>query len=147
MNKTDALGLVSNFGTVRTSINAQPEEIALIAGWGEKKVQRWCKAVREPFRSERASRKVLSLDSVGSQDGAVPVLGRDVSTASVPLRRAASSIQAEEEPLFVQNDAPIRSEPTVSKATGTTSTATARKRPAEDEVDDGVMAALAKLRK
>ncbi|KAF2667305.1 DNA repair protein rad10, partial [Microthyrium microscopicum] len=50
VNKTDALGLVSNFGTIRTAINAQPEEISLIAGWGEKKVQRWCGAVREPFR-------------------------------------------------------------------------------------------------
>ncbi|KAK3076457.1 hypothetical protein LTS18_012947, partial [Coniosporium uncinatum] len=37
INKTDAVGLVGNFGSLRTAINARPEEIGLIAGWGEKK--------------------------------------------------------------------------------------------------------------
>ncbi|KAF2189752.1 hypothetical protein K469DRAFT_701012 [Zopfia rhizophila CBS 207.26] len=62
VNKTDAVGLVSNFGSIRTAINAGPEEVALIAGWGEKKVQRWCNSVREPFRVQKAARRGISRD-------------------------------------------------------------------------------------
>jgi len=57
INKTDAVGLVSTFGSVRAAVNARPEEIGLIAGWGEKKVQRWCSTVREPFRVRKAGRR------------------------------------------------------------------------------------------
>lgn len=59
INKTDALGLVSNFGSIRTAMNARPEEVALVAGWGEKKVQRWCQVVREPFRVQKAAKRGL----------------------------------------------------------------------------------------
>ncbi|KAL1646894.1 ssDNA endonuclease and repair protein rad10 [Diplodia intermedia] len=57
INKTDAVSLVSNFGSLRTAINAQPEEVALVAGWGAKKVKKWCGTVREPFRAAQASKK------------------------------------------------------------------------------------------
>ena len=57
INKTDAVGLVSSFGSVRAAVNARPEEIGFIAGWGEKKVQRWCSTVRDPFRVRKAGRK------------------------------------------------------------------------------------------
>lgn len=62
INKTDAVGLVSNFGSIRTAVNAGPEEIGLIAGWGEKKVQRWCGAVREPFRIKKAAKRGVTVD-------------------------------------------------------------------------------------
>ena len=68
INKTDALGLISTFGSLRTSVSARPEEVALVDGWGEKKVQRWCNTVREPFRVKSAKR-----DLPGDEDGpAVP---------------------------------------------------------------------------
>ena len=57
VNKTDAVSLVSAFGTVRAAVNARPEEIGDITGWGEKKVQRWCGTVREPFRVKKAARR------------------------------------------------------------------------------------------
>ena len=57
INKTDALGLVSAFGSIKQAVNARPEEIGTIAGWGEKKVQRWCQSVREPFRVRKAARR------------------------------------------------------------------------------------------
>lgn len=57
INKTDAVSLVSNFGSLRTAINAHPEEVALVAGWGEKKVKKWCSSVREPFRAANASKQ------------------------------------------------------------------------------------------
>lgn len=60
INKTDAVGLVSSFGSVRTAVSARPEEVALVDGWGEKKVNRWCNTVREPFRVKKAAKKGIS---------------------------------------------------------------------------------------
>jgi len=57
INKTDAVGLVSSFGSVRAAVNARPEELGLIAGWGEKKVQRWCSTVRANFRVRKSARR------------------------------------------------------------------------------------------
>ncbi|KAH6615251.1 hypothetical protein C7974DRAFT_437140 [Boeremia exigua] len=75
INKTDAVGLVSNFGSIRTAINAGPEEIGLIAGWGDKKVQRWCNAVKEPFRVKKAAKRGLTRESTQVD------LSRDTSMA------------------------------------------------------------------
>ena len=61
INKTDALSLVSAFGSVRAAVNARPEEIGEITGWGEKKVQRWVGTVREPFRVRKAARRGIGL--------------------------------------------------------------------------------------
>jgi hypothetical protein len=57
INKTDAVALVSAFGSVRAAVNARPEEIAVIGGWGEKKVRRWCTVVDEPFRARKAAKR------------------------------------------------------------------------------------------
>lgn len=57
INKTDALSLVSAFGSVRAAVNARPEEIGEITGWGEKKVERWIGTVRENFRVRKAARR------------------------------------------------------------------------------------------
>ena len=87
INKTDAVSLVSNFGSIRTAINARPEEIALIGGWGDKKVQRWCENVRAPFRSERAAKRGVigdvtpSLSRNASRADTTPALSRGVSRA------------------------------------------------------------------
>lgn len=59
INKTDALSLVSSFGSIRSAVNARPEEIGEITGWGEKKVQRWCGTVQEPFRARKAAKRGL----------------------------------------------------------------------------------------
>lgn len=69
INKTDAVGLVSAFGSVRAAVNARPEEIGIIAGWGEKKVQRWCETVRENFRVKKAARRGLALERADSSRG------------------------------------------------------------------------------
>ncbi|KAI9827517.1 MAG: ssDNA endonuclease and repair protein rad10 [Thelocarpon impressellum] len=67
INKTDAVGLISNFGSLATAVNARPEEVGLVAGWGEKKVQQWCGTVREPFRVKKAARR-----GIASRDNTVP---------------------------------------------------------------------------
>jgi len=66
INKTDALSLVSSFGSVRAAVNARPEEIGEITGWGEKKVQRWCGTVQEPFRARKAAKRGLAREESSS---------------------------------------------------------------------------------
>ena len=61
INKTDAVALVSAFGSVRAAVNARPEEISGVSGWGEKKVMRWCGTVREPFRVRKAAKRGVGL--------------------------------------------------------------------------------------
>lgn len=56
INKSDAASLISTFGSLQNAINAQPEQISAVPGWGEKKVQQWCNAVREDFRVESTKR-------------------------------------------------------------------------------------------
>ncbi len=79
INKTDALSLVSAFGSVRAAVNARPEEIGEIPGWGEKKVQRWCGTVRENFRVRKAAKRGIDLAREGSSIG----LPRDESTSGL----------------------------------------------------------------
>lgn len=85
INKTDAYGLVSAFGSVRAAVNARPEEIGSITGWGEKKVQQWCGTVREPFRVRKAAKRRL-----GDMEGSGVGLRREESSAG--LQREESSM-------------------------------------------------------
>ena len=62
INKTDALSLVSAFGSIKAAVNARSEEIGEITGWGEKKVQRWCGTVSESFRVRKAAKRGTALD-------------------------------------------------------------------------------------
>lgn len=74
INKTDAVSLVSAFGTIRGAVNARPEEIAVVGGWGEKKVRRWCAVVEEPFRAKKAAkRKGKESERTVRSLGAVPL--------------------------------------------------------------------------
>ncbi|PYH97574.1 DNA repair protein rad10 [Aspergillus ellipticus CBS 707.79] len=54
INKSDTASLVSTFGSLQNAINAQPEQISAVPGWGEKKVKQWCSTVREGFRVDSA---------------------------------------------------------------------------------------------
>lgn len=69
INKTDAVGIVSAFGSIRAAVNARPEEISAITGWGEKKVQRWCETVRQPFRVRKAAARKGQGDNNNNRDG------------------------------------------------------------------------------
>lgn len=85
INTTDATSLISAFGSIRAAVNARPEEIGMIPGWGEKKVQRWCQTVDEPFRVRKAAKRGVALqrgessinlprqDSLFEEEGAVAV--------------------------------------------------------------------------
>ncbi|KAK1915473.1 hypothetical protein P3342_003283 [Pyrenophora teres f. teres] len=165
INKTDAVGLVSNFGSIRTAINAGPEEIGLIAGWGDKKVQRWCNAVREPFRVQKAARRVgpdsnpaiaaAVADETAQQrvDDAGP-LARELER-SAPF--ATSGSDADKRPDYrpaedFEHEEEAMREAEMHRATDSTHAQPAASKPpkrkqAEEDMSEGVMAALNKLRK
>ncbi|GAB7364387.1 hypothetical protein MBLNU230_g4930t1 [Neophaeotheca triangularis] len=172
INKTDAVSLVSQFGSVKTAVNARHEDISGIAGWGEKKVQRWCAAVREPFRVQRTAKRGLAReDTTASQ--AVPraqTLSRDVTrgetaisksttpapvTADADLRpdtRPAEEVSLpdtyveDEEALAEAMTAPAVP-PKRSGAPPENEPEPKKRKPEDDPLSDGVMAALSKLRK
>lgn len=95
INKTDAVSLVSQFGTIRTAVNARHEEVSTIAGWGEKKVQQWCKSVQEPFRIKRAAKRGIDLESLNLLSQSVSranTLSRDVTR-----EESAADVEDEDE--------------------------------------------------
>lgn len=100
VNKTDALNLVTNFGSVRAAVNAPREELLLMQGWGEKKAKSWDKAVREPFRIRKvraredrvdasSSRAVVPLESTHIHDG------DDEDALTVEQEREVETLQQE----------------------------------------------------
>lgn len=192
INKTDAVGLVSAFGSVRAAVNARPEEIGTIAGWGEKKVQRWCQSVREPFRLRKAARRGLDREdtsrsiglpiegsSLGLQrndslfeedDGRAAVLPPDRRSPSAGLSRIRASAtpevrdtsfkrkaaqvtlwepgEDEEEALLaaVEEDGAQMEKPQFASDMKENPQAPALQNAPKGPINDGVMAALAKLR-
>lgn len=56
VNKVDAVSLVSTFGSVRAAINASPDEVLMISGWGQRKVEMFEKAVKQGFRVKKATK-------------------------------------------------------------------------------------------
>lgn len=92
INKTDATSLVGNFGSLRAAVNAEPEELAMVPGWGEKKVKAWCSAVREPFRVKRAGRTNIalhreetSMTGDGGESSTEPSRAASPFAAAVPI--------------------------------------------------------------
>jgi DNA excision repair protein ERCC-1 len=159
INKTDAIGLVSNFGSIRTAVNASPEEIGLIAGWGEKKVQRWCSAVREPFRVQKAARRravgdntraTLSRDisraeaeDFSHRDPSIKALDADRRVAQRVAEESSAWQPGQDEEAVVREAEQRIVDDRGSKAAGGQQT---HKKTGEAELSDGVMAALNKLR-
>jgi DNA excision repair protein ERCC-1 len=92
INKTDAVSLVSAFGSIRAAVNAKPEEVAIVSGWGEKKVQKWCSVVDEPFRARRAAKRGATAKDIAGDDRqqSEGVLDRAVPLSRVPLREMGS---------------------------------------------------------
>lgn len=92
INKTDAVSLVSAFGSIKAAINARSEEIAVVGGWGEKKVRRWCAVVDEPFRARKAAKKgLLRKETTGDGEEEIEgVLDRALPLSRVPAREMIS---------------------------------------------------------
>ena len=168
INKTDAVSLVSSFGSVRAAVNARAEEIATVGGWGEKKVVRWCGSVREPFRIGRAGKRRLE-DEDGERAAAkgvgkaIPVgrgpsrevssLGADSARRTPDTERRPSKRVAEAVPLWEPGDdeeealmlAAAEYEAETRNAPSAPASAKNPK-PNEPKLAEGIEAALAKLR-
>lgn len=178
VNKTDALCLVSNFGSVRTAVNARPEEILLLQGWGQTKVKAWYQAVNEPLRNRKAQKRGITReDSEMAQpsisreptrpvvEPAAALVGATIaaSDAMRPPPAANKSVaDADKRPSkrlaedhFEDNVDEDAEEAMRELLDGSSSAAkkvtpapaqAPRNRPAEPELGEGVMAALARLR-
>jgi len=154
INKTDAASLISNFGSLRAAVNAEPEELALVPGWGEKKVKAWHRIVREPFRVRRAAKAtpgsahaavpISTVPSI-SREGSHPAPSREESRPGSSHKRPRleevpfDDFDEADEAALLAAEAESQSNAEKPKAVQ----ATSRKEP---ELAEGVMAALAKLR-
>ena len=160
INKTDAVSLVSAFGSVRAAVNARPEEIAIVGGWGEKKVHRWCSVVDEPFRARKATKRSLARKET-TQDGEEEegVLDRAVPLSKVPARDTITAAEkanerSEDNPTVEQFhlwDPDDDEEEALVAAAVEEEARIAREKKRElarrdEELSGGVAAALAKLR-
>lgn len=116
INKADAVALVSAFGSVRRAVLAEPEQLALVSGWGEKKVQGWRRAVEAPFRVQKTKARRAPRAPKGKDTGT------GTGTNAVA---ATAETQSDGVPNTLEADVP--------------------RAPAE-QLSDGVAAALARLR-
>ncbi|KAJ5949706.1 Mating-type switching protein swi10 [Penicillium verhagenii] len=133
INKSDAASLISTFGSLQNAVNAQPEQINSVPGWGEKKVQQWCNAVREDFRVE------------STKKATAPQPQTRVKTPRI-ARPASRPQQAEMD----EDEKILRAVLAESRETAALEAAAneSHPKPSEptEELSDGIMAALAKLR-
>ncbi|KAJ5787371.1 DNA repair protein rad10 [Penicillium paradoxum] len=134
INKSDAASLISTFGSLQNAINAQPEQISAVPGWGEKKVQQWCNAVREDFRNESTKKSSTSATQRRAQ---LPLMNTDD-------RRDRNMDEEDEE------EAILRAVLEESRKTAAAEAARPIEPPAQgqppEEMSEGIAAALARLR-
>ncbi|KAI0869332.1 restriction endonuclease type II-like protein [Hypoxylon argillaceum] len=170
INKADAISLVSAFGSIKNAVNGDPEQVAIIGGWGEKKVKRWCSVVEEPFRVQQAKRRAVTGEGNAALNQAmdlsrVPLRDMAAFSASASATPQSQSRPPAEKPLTTSNvsrspavhmdeeeEAMLAAAIEESKKTAAeerlrssnaTSSTTARK---ADDLSDGIAAALARLR-
>lgn len=127
INKSDAASLISTFGSLQAAINAQPEQISSVPGWGEKKVRQWSNAVREDFRVATSKKKVAPLRQE-----------RPVETEA----RHGEAEDNEEEMMLASARRASQDKTERDNTSGSTSNS-----QVDNGMSDGIMDALAKLRK
>ncbi|KAJ5081459.1 Mating-type switching protein swi10 [Penicillium alfredii] len=129
INKSDAASLISTFGSLQNAVNAQPEQISAVPGWGGKKVQQWCNAVREDFRVETAKKS-------------------SATNTRLPSQPQQPTAQPQEQDMYEDEEEMLRSALAESRAREpAAATANDRQEKAqEEEMSEGIAVALAKLR-
>ncbi|KAK6515007.1 ssDNA endonuclease and repair protein rad10 [Arthrobotrys conoides] len=163
VNKTDALGLIMMFGSMRAAVNASEQQVELVPGWGEKKTRRWCAAVRENFRiggavlkkrDEAGGETIVPLKPMGDEE--LLALNRRLGIAGpakVKQKEDEDVIELDEDEVqammeMEEEDRRRRKMPQEENiiTAGATKQKAAPSAPTIT-TEDGVMAALAKLRK
>ncbi|KAF7595429.1 ssDNA endonuclease and repair protein rad10 [Aspergillus hancockii] len=132
INKSDAASLISTFGSLQNAINAQPEQISAVPGWGEKKVRQWCNAVSEDFRVETSKRSTAPTKNINSQQ----TNALENRAGDVPVSFNAHNGDEEEAVLAAEAEG----DRAVSR------TGIIEPLDQAEGMSDGIMAALAKLR-
>jgi DNA excision repair protein ERCC-1 len=171
LNKSDAVAVVSNFGSLRNAINADAEQLGMLNGWGGIKVKRWVSAVEEPFRVKKAAKRgaqasarldqALPLSRVPLRDMPAAVAATASSSSrQTPAEETSSSEkphgQASKQFQFMDNtddededdeEAMLAAAIEASKQTAQTEEASRTSQTDKDEqLSAGVAAALARLR-
>ncbi|KAM0242254.1 hypothetical protein ACHAP5_007270 [Fusarium lateritium] len=167
LNKSDAVAVVSNFGSLKNAINADPEQLGMLNGWGGIKVKRWVSAVEEPFRVKKAAKRgAKASERTTRLDQAVPLSRiplRDMPTASLSSRPSpaketppatGSTSQASKQFQFMDNtddeddeEAMLAAAIEASKKTAQTEEASRTSQTDnDDQLSGGIAAALARLR-
>ena len=123
INKSDAASLISTFGSLQAAINAPPEQVSQVPGWGEKKVQQWSNAVKEDFRVRKDGRG-------GAAGTAGPALERSAETTIAVSGSDGADVEALRD---MDQDVHERNGSTMRSGD-------------QEELGAGVMAALNKLR-
>lgn len=82
LNKSDAVALVANFGSLKNAINAEQEQLGMIGGWGGIKVKRWSAAIEEPFRAKKAAKRGVQASKPASHLAGSSVSGQDAERIS-----------------------------------------------------------------
>jgi DNA excision repair protein ERCC-1 len=139
INKADAVALVSSFGSLRHAVNAAPEQVAVVGGWGEKKVRAWCRAVEEPFRVGKAGRRGVA-GSAGARAAGKGVERGVKGQEQEEEDDAEALVAAAEAEGSRSGKQPV---PPAARTSSGTPAAVGRK---DDQLSDGVAAALARLR-
>ncbi|KAH7238978.1 restriction endonuclease type II-like protein [Fusarium tricinctum] len=167
LNKSDAVAVVSNFGSLKNAINADPEQLGMLNGWGGIKVKRWVSAVEEPFRVKKAAKRgAKASERTTRLDQAVPLSHiplRDMPTAASSSRPSpaietppatGSTGQASKQFQFMDDtddeddeDAMLAAAIEASKKTAQTEEASRTSQTDnDDQLSGGIAAALARLR-
>lgn len=143
LNKSDAVSLVANFGSVRNAVNADPEQLSSLSGWGAQKIKRWSSAIDEPFRAKRAAKRSAGGAVTAVPISAVPLREMHGAAPPPPSRPAARPQES------ASKEAPAKTFHFAAEPSDDSDDDEAARQPAATEketVTDGVAAALAKLR-
>ncbi|CAK7566356.1 MAG: ssDNA endonuclease and repair protein rad10 [Sporothrix epigloea] len=157
INKSDAVALVGSFGSLRRAVLAEPEELGLVAGWGEKKVKAWRRAVEAPFRVQKGKRtrgiggKVRETAAAAAATAAAPTntgAADEFGSVEAVMDSALDDLLASTDGSVAVTEPAIVPIPSPQKR-GTSSASAfspARSRAPPEELSAGIAAALAKLR-
>jgi DNA excision repair protein ERCC-1 len=141
INKSDTASMISTFGSLQAAINAQPEQISSVPGWGEKKVRQWHSAVREDFRVETAKKRVTGNRQL--KQSRVPDSSSGGQSQPADIPPSVTEDDLEQEMLLASTHEANR-----LQAEGGESSQLTSERPnrPEENMSEGITAALAKLR-
>ncbi|WEW55550.1 ssDNA endonuclease and repair protein rad10 [Emydomyces testavorans] len=147
INKSDAASLISTFGSLQAAINAQPEQISSIPGWGERKVSQWTDAVKEEFKIRAAARSTAtSAGNVGAKNPRTQARSNTDPEYMDQLFNEADEQERRIAAIAASGEG-VSEIPGVRRSgeEGARATLEAENKP--EEINEGIIAELAKLRK